>query len=136
MDDNPKTILWNYHPTQVHLCLPMNRLGRGRRINALPSCRRGSRTRRAGGGGCLTFWLMGWRLIRGKAELKAEFKSVGADRRKYGISSKHNRELNSEFFRPVKQNETTFLWSKINIYFNHQLKSCYNFFLNSYSLFT
>ena len=51
MDDNPKTILWNYHPTQVHLCLPMNRLGRGKRINALPSCRRGSRTRRAGGGG-------------------------------------------------------------------------------------
>ena len=45
MDDNPKTILWNYHPTQVHLCLPMNRLGRGRRINALPSCRRGSRAR-------------------------------------------------------------------------------------------
>ena len=50
MDDNPKTILWNYHPTQVHLCLPMNRLGRGRRINALPSCRRGSRARGGGGG--------------------------------------------------------------------------------------
>ena len=49
MDDNPKTILWNYHPTQVHLCLTMNRLGRGKRINALPSCRRGSRTRRGGG---------------------------------------------------------------------------------------
>lgn len=55
---------------------------------------------REGGGGCLTFWPVGWRLIR----RKAEFKSVGADWRKYGISSKHNQELNSEVFRPVKQN--------------------------------